>query len=662
MTGRESLEELYALGVSQQRAGLAESAVATYRRCLALSPVSPEIHNNLGTALDQLGRLPEAVRCFERALALHPTYVRPLVNLGKVLRQQGSAARATATLRRALALSPDNPLALTNLGLALADLGLRPDALRSLRSAVTLHPSLAEAHTGLARVLLELGDTAAALDSVQRAGALQPALVDGWASLATVLLILQRFSEALTAAERVLAQRPDDATCLAVALNCGLRMCDWSRVEQILPRIRALDHGTERAQPFLLLAVSEDPEEQLEAARVRAASVAVDRQTLPAPVARKSDRIRVAYVSGDFHLHATSFLLAELLELHDRSAFEIVGVSYGADDRSPLRSRVLGSLDQWLDARERSDWEVANWLRGREIDIAVDLKGYTAHSRPGIFAHRPAPVQVSYLGYPGTLAAPFIDYLIADPFVIPEGEQRFYTECIAYLPDCYQPNDRKRRVSGHAPTRSEAHLSENGFVFCCFNNNWKITPPVFGVWMRLLAAVPGGVLWLLEDNRWAVEHLRREAVVRGIEPERLVFCKRVSCEDHLARHRLADLFLDTFPCNAHTTASDALWAGLPMLTCAGRTFAARVAGSLLRTAGLPQLITTSLEEYEELALNLARAPERLASIRAGLTRDRESLPLFDTPAYCRQLEAAYRQMWLFQRAGKAPETFLVPRS
>lgn len=651
-----SLEALYALAVAQQRAGQAESAVATYRRCLSLSPASPEIHNNLGTALDQLGRLPEAVRCFEQALAFDPAYARPLVNLGKVLRQQGQAARAVATLQRGLALAPDSPRALTNLGLALADLGLRPDALAALRRAVAVDPGLAEAHTGLARILLELGDTAAALASVERATALEPAFADGWVSLATVLLILKRFPEALAAAERVLAQRPGDAAGLVVALHCSLRMCDWRKVAEVLPRVRALDCGTE---PFLLLAVSDDPEEQLRVARMRAATAAADRHALPQRQARRTNRIRVAYVSGDFHLHATSFLLAELFELHDRSAFEILGVSFGPDDRSPLRARVLGSFDQWLEARERSDLEVATWLREREVDIAVDLKGHTAYSRLGIFAHRPAPVQVSYLGYPGTLAAPCIDYLIADSFVIPAAEQRFYTESIAYLPGCYQPNDRRRRAADRVPMRGEAGLPEQGFVFCCFNNNWKITAPVFAAWMRLLAAVPGSVLWLLEDNLWAAEQLRREAAARGVAPERLVFCNRASVEDHLARHQLADLFLDTFPCNAHTTASDALWTGLPLVTCAGRTFAARVAGSLLRAAGLPELIAASLEEYERLALDLARTPQRLAAIRAGLIRNRPLLSLFDTPTYCRQLEAAYRRMWQFQQEGRAPETFHV---
>ena len=643
---RQVVEQLYALAVAQYKEGLTEAAIQSYQRCLALSPDSPEIHNNLGTALDQAGRLEEAVQCFQRALALDPSYVRPLVNLGKVLRLQGRPSEAVLSLERALAFSPDNPPALTNLGFALADLGRWQDAVRSLRRAIELDPALAEAHHGLGRVLVNSGDAAAAVDSLQRALALNPALAEARLLLATSLLVLRRFPNALGAAEQVSAKAPDNAEALAVALNCSLNMCDWRKVERILRRSRALDPGTSHTPPFLLMAVSDDPEEHLQAARLRAATAAGDRIALTPAGPRKHERIRLAYVSGDFYTHATSFLLAELLELHDRSAFEVFGVSFGPNDQSPLRARLLSAFDQCLDARDRSDLEVATWLREHEIDIAVDLKGYTAHCRPGIFAHRPAPIQVSYLGYPGTMAAPFIDHLIADRFVIPEAEQPFYTEKIVYLPNCYQANDRRRRISRDTPTRSDMGLPTEGFVFCCFNNSWKVTAPVFDVWMRLLASLPGSVLWLLEDNPWAIDNLRREAGARGIAAERLVFCGRTSNDAHLARHRLADLFLDTFPYNAHTTASDALWAGLPLVTRAGRTFASRVAGSLLRAVGLDELITASFEEYEQLALSLARAPARLQSLRVKLTSHPEALPLFDTPAFCRHLEEIYRQIRL----------------
>lgn len=656
----DDVAQLYALAVAQQRAEQIPAAIATYRRCLSLSPRSPEIYNNLGTALDRAGQLDEAVECFRRAHLLDPGYARPLVNLGRLLRLQGKASEALTSLERALALAPDSPTALTNLGFILTDFGRRPEAIQHLRRAIALDDALAEAHHGLGRALLDSGDASAAADSLQRALNLKPALLEACLPLAISLTILQRLPEALAVLDRVLARHPDDSEVLAEHLNCSARVCDWARLEQTLQRLRSIPGGTARAAPFLLMGVSDVPEEHLEAARARAGAFARARTQLPRARTRTHTKIRVAYVSGDFHTHATSFLVAELLELHDRSNFEVLGVSFGPDDRSSLRRRVLGAFDECLEASEKSDDQIASWLRNREIDIAVDLKGYTAFSRPGIFAYRPAPIQVSYLGYPGTLAASFIDYLIADRFVIPQPEQSFYTEKIAYLPHSYQANDRQRQVAERPPARAEAGLPESSFVFCCFNNNWKITAPVFEVWMRLLARVPGSVLWLLEDNPWAVESLRRRAAALGIASERLVFCSRARTEIHLARHHIADLFLDTFPYNAHTTASDALWTGLPLLTCCGRTFASRVAGSLLQAVGLPELITTSLADYERVALDLALHPGSLKPLRERL-RHRESLPLFDTPAFCRHVEAAYRRMWELHEQGRSPETFEVAR-
>lgn len=659
--GSRELARLYTLAVSLQKAGRVHAAIDAYIRCLALDPNLPEVHNNLGTALDRAGRLGEAAACFERALALDPAYLRPLVNLGRVLRLQGRAAEAKASLERALALSPDNPAALTNLGFVLTDLGQRPEAIRHLRRAIALDPALAEAHHGLGRALAYAGDSIGARDSLRHAIELKPDLLDAYVLLASSLMALRQFSQALGVLSPYLQRRPDDQNALAAALSCGLHVCDWGRVGGVLARIRSLPAGTAHAQPFAILGISDDPAEHLRAARLRAASLPRVRTPVRRPSASVHDRVRLAYVSSDFFTHATAFLMAELPELHDRSAFEVYGVSFGPDDGSALRRRVLGAFDACLDAADRSDEETAAWMRERGIDIAVDLKGHTASARPGIFAYRPAPLQVSYLGYPGTMASPFIDYLIADRWVIPETEQPFYTEKIAYLPGCYQVNDRRRPISERVPTRAEAGLPEKGLVFCCFTASWKIAAPVFDVWMRLLAGVPGSVLWLFEDNPWAVENLRRAAVARGIAPGRLVFCPRVDNELHLARHRLADLFLDTLPYNAHTTASDALWAGLPLLTCSGRTFAARVAGSLLRAAGLGELITASLDEYESLALALARDPGRLAFLRARLLRDRDALPLFDTPTFCRHIEAAYRHMWRLDRQGRAPATFAVER-
>jgi predicted O-linked N-acetylglucosamine transferase (SPINDLY family) len=365
----------------------------------------------------------------------------------------------------------------------------------------------------------------------------------------------------------------------------------------------------------------------------------------------------VAYLSADFHTHATAFLIAELFERHDRTRFEVLGVGFDRDDQSNIRRRLVASFDRFHDMRTQSDLGAARLLYDLEVDIAVDLKGYTQDCRPEILSHRPAPVQVSYLGYPGTMAD-FIDYIIADATVLPFDQEAFYSEKIVHLPETYQVNDRQRRIAERAPTRQEAGLPD-GFVFCCFNNNHKITPTIFDVWMRLLKAVPDSALWLLADNAAAEANLRREAQVRDIAPERLVFAGRQKLDDHLARHRLADLFLDTLPYNAHTTASDALWAGLPVLTCQGQAFAGRVAASLLKAVGLDELVTHSLVDYEAAALRLAHDRLHLGELRMRLGQQRTTSALFDTDRFCGHLEAAYVTMDEIRRRGGHPRNFAV---
>ena len=367
----------------------------------------------------------------------------------------------------------------------------------------------------------------------------------------------------------------------------------------------------------------------------------------------------MAYLSADFYAHATAFLMAGVFEHHDRARFETDAVSFSPDDASQMRARLERAFDRFTDVHGMDDAAVAAMLREMEIDIAVDLKGYTGGARPGILAFRPAPVQIHYLAYPGTMGAGFIDYLLADRTVVPEEERKFYMEQIAYLPDSYQCNDSARRISERTATREESGLPESGFVFCCFNSNYKIMPEMFDIWMRLLHAIPGSVLWLLEENPAATANLLREAQTRGVAAERLVFAKRIALPDHLARLRNADLVLDTLPYGAHTTASDALWAGVPVLTCLGSTFAGRVAASLLWALGLPELIAHSRDEYETAARNLARDASALAAIKARLAENRDTYPLFDTARITRNLEAAYTQMWERQQRGMPPASFAV---
>jgi predicted O-linked N-acetylglucosamine transferase (SPINDLY family) len=410
----------------------------------------------------------------------------------------------------------------------------------------------------------------------------------------------------------------------------------------------------------MFLGVSDSPHDQLLCSRTWARDKC---PASPVPIWKgeryRHDRIRVAYLSADFRMHPMSYLIVGLFEHHDRGRFETIGISFGPDDRSEIRTRVKGAFEDFIDVRSKSDLEVARLMRELEVDIAVDLMGYTQYDRMGILALRPAPVQVSYIGFPGTMGADFIDYILADRFVIPEEHHACYTEKVVYLPDTYLANDSKRVIADRTPARAEAGLPEQGFVFCSFNNNYKISPPVFDVWMRLLDKVEGSVLWLLESNAVAVRSLRQEAANRGIAPERLVFAPIVKVEEHLARHRLADLFLDTLPYNAHTTACDALWAGLPVVTCLGTTFVGRVAASLLNAIGLNELITRSLEEYEALALELATNRKRLAGIKSKLAQNRETYPLFDTDRFRRHIEAAYTTMWERSQRGQPPESFAV---
>jgi predicted O-linked N-acetylglucosamine transferase (SPINDLY family) len=421
----------------------------------------------------------------------------------------------------------------------------------------------------------------------------------------------------------------------------------------------AVRRGAQVIEPFPFVAVSEDPREQ----RICAERFHEDRVKAREPLWRGEryahGKIRVAYVSADFREHAVAYCIGELVELHDRSKFEVVGVSLGPDDGSAMRARLARAFDRFVDARVLSDLDAARLLRESEVDIAVDLMGYTRESRPGIFAHRPAPAQVGYLGYPGTVGADFLDYVLADRVVLPEADDQFFSEKVVRLPGSYQANDRKREVAGRVPARGELGLPESGFVFCCFNNSYKVVPRMFDVWMRLLDRVPGSVLWMLADNESAARNLREEARARGVAPERIVFASRVPAPEYRARCQLADLCLDTLPYNGHGTTGDMLWSGVPVLTCEGTAFAGRVAASLLHAMGLPGLVAADLEQYEVKALELARDARLLGDLRAKLERNRRSAPLFDTDRFRRHVESAYATMWDTAQRGEPARAFDV---
>jgi protein O-GlcNAc transferase len=635
-------------------------ALASFDRALAARPDYAVALNNRGNTLQDLKRPAEALASYDRALAVQPEYAQALYNRGVVLRDLQRPAEALASYDRALAIKSDHVDALNNRGVVLRELKRPAEALASYDRALAIKPDYVEALNNRGSALRDLKQPAEALASHEIALAIEPDHADALCNRGIALRELKRPAGALASFERALALEPDHRYAFAGVAYAALATCDWARAGIIGGElVHRIAQDSAIVPPFTLLGYSNDESLLLQCARKSLTEeIAVPAQPLWRGESRQHGKLRIAYLSSDFRRHAVASLFAQLFELHDRARFEIVGISFGPDDQSDMRARLVRGFDQFHDVRSRDDGDVANLLHRMEVDIAVDLNGRTEEARLGILARRPAPVQATYLGYPGTTGADFIDYVIADPTVLPLDQQPFYTERIVQLPECYQVNDSSRKIAADTPARREAGLPGHGFVFCCFNNNFKITAPVFDIWMRLIGQVEGSVLWLLQDDA-ARENLTRAAAARGIDPAHLVFADRREPEAHLARHRLADLFLDTLPYNAHTTASDALWAGLPVLTCKGAGFAGRVAASLLHAVGLPELVTNDLREYEALALRLAADASLLRGLRQRLEQNRSSCPLFDTDRSRRHLESAYTTMWEIHQRGESPRSFSV---
>jgi predicted O-linked N-acetylglucosamine transferase (SPINDLY family) len=638
-----------------------DQALAGFDAALAIDPAFAEALIGRGNTLVDLKRYEEALAAFNEALRHNPRNPDALSNRANALTWMKRYDLALADSDRAIEIDPNYASAWHNRGSALSGLRRYAEALPCYDKALALDPERAASWNNRGNTLIALKKYDESLRYFDVALRIDPVYVDAVSNRANALSSLKSFSQAITAAEAALALDPGHAPSLSVLVHCGLHACDWRALERVKAKAKAgLKLGQRTIQPFDCKAVATSEEDNLQAARLW-----VTDECPPSPQALwrgeryRHDRIRVAYLSTDLRAHAVGFLIVGAMEQHDKSRFEISGISIGMEDKSDTRSRFEAAFDHFIDVREKSDNEVAALLREMEIDIAVDLNGYTGDPRTRILARRPAPIQVNYLGYPGTMGAAYIDYIIADPIVITHADEPYYSEKIAYLPHSYQANDSRRPTVETVASRADAGLPETGFVFASFNNTYKISSEMFSVWMRLLKAVEGSVLWLLEDNPFAAENLRREAAARGVNPDRVIFALRTTPEKHLARQPLADLFLDTLPYNAHTTASDALWVGLPVITTPGSTFPGRVAASLLTAVGLPELITPSLDEYERLALKLARDPEALSALRAKLGSHRQSFPLFDTKRFARHLESALTTMWERHQQGLPPQTFTV---
>jgi predicted O-linked N-acetylglucosamine transferase (SPINDLY family) len=609
-----------------------------------------------GMALHRQGNLDAAERIYREILGRQPRHFDAMHMLGVVRLQQRRTADGAALIRQAIAVNGEVASAHVNLGKALV-IERRPDeALVCFDRAIALDATSTEAHAHRADIMLALRRPEEALKSYRAAAELRPNEAALHRNCGHLLAMLRRHDEAFAAYHRAFRLAPELTGIAGHRLYAKMQLCDWrdwdADCAQLVASVR---DGKATTQPFIFLAVPSSPADQLQCAEAWTA------QHFRAEAPRwqgeryRHDRIRIAYLSADFRQHAAAVLMAGMFERHDRSRFEISAVSLGVDDGSPMRKRMTAAFEHFIDAHGLDDDAVADLLRANEIDIAVDLMGYTTGSRTGIFARRPAPVQAHYMGFAGTMGAPFLDYVIADRVVIPEAVRAACSEKAVTLPNSYFVNDSTRPIAERSFTRAELGLPERGFVFCCFNGSHKIAPDVFDGWMRILKQINGSVLWLLADHPATVGNLVREAAARGVDPKRLVFARRIPPAAHLARHRAADLFLDTLPYNAHTTACDALWAGLPVLTRIGETLAGRVAASLLGAIGLRELITETSADYERRAIALASDPARLAAIRNRLAQNRLTMPLFDTRLFTRHMEAAFVAMHRRQQAGERPD-------
>jgi len=631
-------------GMLRGQQGRNHEAAQMLESVLRLSPRSTTLLLYLGNVLQGLGRFEEAVTRYDAALAIKPNRADVLTCRGNALAALERFDEALASHNKALALEMREASLWYNRATLLMKIKRMSEALADFEQALALSPGFAEALDGKGNALLLLRQPAEALAFFEAALALKPDNISFLVNHAVALTHLGRYDGAIDDYDRVLAIDPGYPKMAGHTAMAALYGCRWDRMAEMAPQIPAqVEASVPGHDPWTLMGYGMDGALLLKCARnvVREAFPPVP--ALWTGQAYRHDRIRLAYVSSDYRYHPVGFQLAEVLERHDRSSFEVIGISSGEDDGSEIRARLVRAFDQFHDLAGRSDEEVAQKLRELEVDIAVDLSGHTFGNQLGAFAMRPAPVQATWLGHPGTTGADFIDYIIADAVVAPPEHQRFYSEKIIALPDGFFPLDT-RKTPGSCPTRAEAGLPETGFVFCCFNRDWKITSVMFDIWLRLLHQIPDAVLWLRPPVHSSGAHLRNHAMGQGIDPARLVFADHAPQDVHLARHALADLFLDTVPYGAHATAADALSAGLPVLTQLGEIFPGRVGASLLTAAGLPELITRTPEEYETTALALARDPARLTAIREKLKANRANAPLFDMARFTRNLESAYGKM------------------
>jgi predicted O-linked N-acetylglucosamine transferase (SPINDLY family) len=690
----ETIDDMLQRAADSQRAGESAEAERLCAEILRRDSAHAGALNLMGAIAGRRGDAAAAAGYFGRAVEGAPDNARYVFNLSEVQRLKGELTPALEGYSRAISLAPDlldayrhgalaaremcrraetlgngavATFARTRASYYMSALGLQceaegriAEAEAAYREAVEIDGGNADALINYGGLLFTLGRLDEAAAALVQACEYAPEISDAHTGLAIVLARQLHEDEALQVYRRGLKLPDPSSEAYAQYVRLKQKVCDWRELDIELDQVTEIVRRGGKVLPFLLLGMSDQPDLHQRCARIWSEQFAVPpARRLGLAPRRSGGRMRIGFLSGDFRIHPMASLMPELFERFDRARCEIIGYSIGPDDGSALR-RLEKSFDRFADLRALSDEDAARLIAADGVDILVDLMGYTDHARPRILAFRPAPVQAGYLCYAGTLGADFIDYLLADAMVVPPDQQAFYDEKLVYLPHCYLASDTRREIAHATPARAQCGLPETGFVFCCFNNSFKISRAMFDVWMRLLHAVRGSVLWLLESSPLQTVNLQREAASHGIEPSRLVFAPWLDGPEHLARQRLADLFLDTLPYNAHTTGNDALLAGLPVLTCLGRGFAGRVAASQLRALGIPELVTESLTNYEAAALLLAQAPEELAGLRQRVEAGRRTAPLFDMARLARDIETAFTEMLRLYDAGEAPRGFAVP--
>jgi predicted O-linked N-acetylglucosamine transferase (SPINDLY family) len=637
-----------------------DEALASYERAVAINPRDHFAYFNQAAALKEKKQLAEALRSYDSAIASKPDYVEAHVNRGNLLQELARHESALESYDRAIEISQGYPEAYHGRAVALTELGRLDEALRDHDTAIALRSEYVDAHVNRGNVLMKLRRHDAAVSSYERALQLDPGFAKAHFGRGSALLALRRFAAAIDCFVRVAESTEHNKYLLGLRRHAQMHICDWNDLETDLERMaHGLRAGEQISVPLAVLAMFDSPPLQRLAAEAWVSAECPSDDSLgPITVRARGNRIRVGYFSPDFRLHPVSLLMAEFFELHDRSRFEVIAFAFGPKTRDEMTNRLAGVFDRFIDVDDRTDAEIALLAREIGIDIAVDLGGFTDQNRPKVFALRASPVQMSYIGYLGTMGASYMDYLVADQIVIPVEQREHYSEKIIYLPS-YQATDSRRPEPRRVLTREELGLPSSGFVFCCFNSNYKIMPTTFSVWMRVLARVPGSTMFLYVDNETAQRNLTVAAEQRGVDPGRLIFGKRLSLEDYLARFRAMDLFLDTSPYNAGTTASDALWAGLPVLTCKGHSIASRIAASVLTAIGVPELIVSTYEEYEELAVRLALDRAELGRIRRTIADNRKSAPLFDCARFTRAMEQALSRIYERSQSGLPAEDIVV---